>query len=59
MESRRGEDEKKQVGEGMCGEEVRRRAVERRRAVARKKGGELWQGGDDEGCDKKERRRGG
>ena len=47
MESRRREDEKGQGGEEMCGEEVRRRAVERcgneesRRAVARRRGQKL------------------
>ena len=33
VESSRGEDEKRQVGEEMCSEEARRRALERRRAV--------------------------
>ena len=38
----------------MCGEEARMRAVEIRRDVAMKRVGELWQGREDESCDKKE-----
>ena len=47
MESRKREDEKRRVGEEMCGKEARRRAVERcgneesRRAVARRRGQKL------------------
>ena len=45
VESSRGEDEKRQVGEELCGKEATRRAAERRRvggAVATKIAVGLW-----------------